>query len=335
MSVLVTGATGHIGNVLVRELLEHGEKVRVIMPPFEDDLPLKGLDVEAVPGDVTKKETLVNACRGIDTVYHLAGIISISSGRNDLIYKVNVGGTENIIEACMETGVKRLVYTSSIHALNEPPHGIVIDETCNFDPNNVIGEYGKCKARASLKVQDAVGRGLDAVLVCPTGVIGPYDFKISEMGQLILDFIRRKLRAYLDGAYDFADVRDVARGMRLAGKRGIKGETYILSGEQVTVPQLMKILEESTGVKRPTFKVPRWLARTAGQAAPIYYRLIKSKPLFTAYSVDVLASNSLVTSAKARRDLGYTTRPAHESISDAVNWFGQYFKQLKLITHKV
>jgi dihydroflavonol-4-reductase len=335
MSVLVTGATGHIGNVLVRELLGNGDKVRVLMLPAEDDMPLRGLSVDKVTGDVCQTDTLIKAFDGIETVYHLAGIISIAPGRDDLVRRVNVGGTENVIEACMQTGVKRLVYASSIHALNEPPHGTVIDETCGFDSEGVIGEYGKCKALASLEVEKAVGKGLDAVLVCPTGVIGPYDFRISEMGQLILDFIRRKLKAYLDGAYDFADVRDVARGMRLAGNNGRTGETYILSGEQVTLPQLMRILEDVTGVRKTSYKVPRWLARSVGELAPLYYRLIKSKPLFTTYSVDVLASNSLVTSEKPRRELGYTTRSARESIGDAVAWFLKNLHPMQPLPHRV
>jgi dihydroflavonol-4-reductase len=335
MTVLVTGATGHIGNVLVRQLVEKGEKVRVLIPPFEDDLPLQGLDVEKVSGDVCRLDSLLEAFKGIDTVYHLAGIISITSGRGELLQKVNVGGTSNVAEACLKSGVNRLVYTSSIHALNEPPHGIVIDESCRFDPDNVLGAYAKCKALASLEVQSAIRRGLNAVIVCPTGVIGPYDFRISEMGQLILDFIRRKLKAYMDGAYDFADVRDVARGIRLAGMKGRPGEIYILSGEQVTVPQLMKILEEITGVKAPSFKVPSWLARSASMITPLYYGLVKGRQLFTTYSVDVLASNSLVTSEKARVELGYATRSARESIADAVSWFISNFKQMQLAPQRI
>jgi dihydroflavonol-4-reductase len=333
MTVLVTGATGHIGNVLVRQLIEKGQNVRVIIPPFEDDLPLHGLDVERVPGDVCRSDSLLQAFKGVDTVYHLAGMISISSGRDKLLHRVNVEGTMNVVNSCIQGGVNRLVYTSSVHALNEPPQGIAIDEKCPFDPDTVLGTYAKCKARASLEVEKAARRGLDAVIVCPTGVIGPYDFRISEMGQLILDFIRRRLKAYMDGAYDFADVRDVARGIRLAGKKGRRGETYILSGEQVTVPQLMKLLEEISGVKAPSFKVPALLARTAGMVAPLYYRLVKSKPLFTTYSVDVLASNSLVTSEKARVELGYTSRPTRESIADAVNWFVRNLKPMQVRAH--
>lgn len=321
MDILVTGATGHIGNVLVRELIQDNEKVKVLMLPAEDDLPLRGLNVEVVRGDICDVGSLLSAFKGVDTVYHLAGMISISSGKDGILHRINVQGTQNVIESCAANNVRRLVYTSSIHALNEPPHGTVIDESCPPDPKNVLGDYAKCKAMATIEVRKAAQEGMDAVIVCPTGVIGPYDFRISEMGQLILDFMRRKLNAYLDGAYDFADVRDVARGMRLAGKHGRKGETYILSGEQVSVKDLMKMLQEITGVKAPSYKVPSWLARTAGAVAPFYYRLVRGKPLFTSYSVDVLSSNSLVTSQKARSELGYSSRPVRESIADAVQWF--------------
>ncbi len=321
MSVLVTGATGHIGNVLVRELLSRGEEVRALILPGEDDLPIRGLNVEKVRGDICSLDSLIPAFKGIDAVYHLAGIIAITPGKQALLDRVNVAGTRNVIEACFISGTRRLVYTSSIHAIQEPPHGTVIDEKCPVNPDNVLGEYARSKAQATLEVKRAVQCGLDAVIVHPTGVVGPFDYRISEMGQLILDFIRGKLKAYLDGAYDFADVRDVARGMIQACREGRRGESYILSGQQISIKDLMSVLEETTGKKAPTFKVPAWIARTAGKLAPLYYRIIRSKPLFTDYSVDVLCSNSLVTSSKARTELGYTSRAVRESIADAVAWF--------------
>ena len=324
MNVLVTGATGHIGNVLVRELLAEGETVRVLVLPSEDDLPIRGLNVEKVTGDICNLDSLVPAFTGMDIVYHLAGIIAITPGKQALLDRVNVEGTRNVIKACLAAG-PRLVYTSSIHAIQEPPHGTIIDEACPVDSVNVLGEYARSKALATLAVQKAVEQGLDAVIVHPTGVIGPFDFRISEMGQLILDFVRGRLKAYLDGAYDFADVRDVARGMIQAGKKGRSGERYILSGQQISIKDLMRVLEESTGKKAPTFKIPAWLARTVGKLAPIYYRIIRSKPLFTDYSVDVLCSNSLVTSQKAHLELGYTPRAVRESIADAVDWFRHNF----------
>lgn len=324
--IVVTGATGHIGNVLVRELVSRGERVRAVIPPFEDASCLDGLKVEMVEGDVRQIDSLIQAFKGSDVVYHLAGVISILSGKSELLYQVNVEGTRNVVEACLRVSGRRLVYTSSIHAVKEPPHGIVIDETFPFDPDNVLGDYAKSKAQATLEVLRGVKQGLNAVIVCPTGVIGPYDYKISEMGQLIMDFIQRKLKAYVDGAYDFADVRDVATGLILACEKGRTGESYILSGEQITVRDLLLMLQEITGVKAPSLKIPAWLARTVGKIAPLYYRLTNTKPLFTTYSIDVLASNSQISSAKARRELGYSTRPVKESVTDAVAWFRENSK---------
>lgn len=324
--IVVTGATGHIGNVLVRKLVSRSKRVRAVIPPFEDASCLDGLKVEIVEGDIRQIDSLIQAFKGSDVVYHLAGIISILSGKSELLYQVNVEGTRNVVEACLKTKVRRLVYTSSIHAVKEPPHGIVIDETFPFDPDNVLGDYAKSKAQATLEVLRGVEQGLDAAIVCPTGVIGPYDYKISEMGQLIMDFIQRKLKAYVDGAYDFADVRDVATGLILACEKGKTGESYILSGEQITVRDLLLMLQEITEVKAPSFKIPAWLARTVGKIAPLYYHLTNTKPLFTTYSIDVLASNSQISSAKARRELGYSTRPVKESVTDAVAWFRENSK---------
>ena len=319
--VVVTGATGHIGNVLVRELLSRGEKVQVVVLPSDDITPLNGLEVKIVEGDVRNLDSLKQAFKVSDVVYHLAGVVSISSGKGELLHQINVVGTRNVVEACLKTHVRRLIFTSSVHALMEPPHGIVIDETLPYEPEKVLGDYAKSKASASLEVLKGVERGLDAVIVCPTGVIGPYDYRVSETGQLIINIITRRLKGYVDGAYDFVDVRDAVTGLTLACEKGRTGESYILSGEQITVRELLLIIGELTGVKPPSFKVPAWLARTAGKIAPLYYRLIKARPLLTAYSVEVLTSNSVISSEKARRELGYSSRPIKESIADAIRWF--------------
>jgi len=319
--VVVTGATGHIGNVLVHELLSRGEKVRVVIPPFEDTAPLDGLKVEMVEGDVRQIDSLLQAFKGGDVVYHLAGIISILPGKIKLLEQVNVMGTRNVIEACLKTGVRRLVYTSSIHAIAEPPHGTTIDETLPFDPDRAIGEYDRSKAQATLEVLQRVKQGLDAIIVCPTGVIGPYDFKPSEMGQLFIDFVKKKLKTYIDGAYDFVDVRDVAIGHILACEKGRPGESYLLSGERITTADLMLMLEEITGVRASRFKLPIWLAKVIVTFTPLYYTLTKTKPRFTKYSIRTLTSNSMISCEKARRELGYSPRSTRESIMDAICWF--------------
>jgi dihydroflavonol-4-reductase len=320
--VIVTGATGHIGNVLVRELLARGVDVRALVLPDDDKRPLAGLDVETIHGDVTDPVSLKSAFAGAELVFHLAGIVTIMPGMASVLERVNVGGMRNVIAACRTSGVRRLVYTSSIHAIAEPPHGTVIDESQPFDPDRVLGDYARSKARATLLLLDEVRKGgLDAIICCPTGVIGPWDYGISNIGQLILDFASGHLKSYVSGAYDFVDVRDVARGLILAADKGQPGCHYIFSGAQVQVPELMEELARDIGYPAPSYQIPTVIARTAGILASVYYRLLRRKPVFTAYSIDVLRSNSLVSSARAREELGFTSRPWQESIRDHVEWF--------------
>jgi dihydroflavonol-4-reductase len=325
--ITVTGATGHIGNVLVRQLLDKGENIRVLVLPDEDLTPIKFLNVEIVKGNICDTDSLIRAFNGADMVYHLAGMITILPGKKENLYRVNVAGTKNVVEACLKTGARRLVYTSSIHAVKELPHGSIIDESQPFDAVSVLGDYAKSKALASMEVLRGIEQGLDAVIVCPTGVIGPHDYRVSEMGKLFLDFLNKKLIARVDGAYDFVDVRDVASGLILAGEKGRTGETYILSGERITIGNLMSLLEKLSGIKAPLIKIPSRLARVMGIVATPFYRITKTRPLFTAYSIDVLNSNSLINSAKARRVLGFSTRPLIESVSDAISWFAQESRQ--------
>ena len=163
--------------------------------------------------------------------------------------------------------------------------------------------------------------GLDAVICCPTGVIGPWDYGISSIGQLILDFASGHLKSYVSGAYDFVDVRDVAHGLILAAEKGQTGRHYIFSGAQVQVPELMEELAQNIGYPAHTYRIPIMIARAAGVLASAYYRLLRRRPVFTAYSIDVLRSNSQVSSARAREELGFTARSWRESIRDQVEWF--------------
>lgn len=319
--IVVTGATGHLGNVLVRKLLENEKKIRVFTLPNEDLKPLEGLNVEIVEGDVRDINSLINAFTGAEIVYHLAGIVSILPDIDGLLYQVNVLGTRNVVNACLKTDVKRLIYTSSIHALKEPPHGTQIDETCPFEPEYSRGGYDQSKAQASIEVLKGVDKGLDAVLICPSGIIGPYDYKISQMGRLFVDFMKGNQKTYIDGAYDFVDVRDVAEGLILASKYGKSGESYILSGEQITVHELMSYLEKITGMGAPKVKMPLWLVKEVSKVAPMYYKLTKNKPLFTSYSIEVLNSNCNISSAKAQKELNFSSRTLKESIRDSVEWF--------------
>lgn len=321
--ILVTGAAGHLGNVLVRELVERGETVRALLLPGEDRTPLGDLPIEQIEADILDYPALSNAFRGINTVYHLAGIISILPGQNPVLRMVNVLGTRNVIHASLEHGVRRMVYTSSIHALRRLSHGVVIDEKVPFDPEAAISSYDQSKAQASLEVLKAVPLGLNAVIACPTGIIGPYDFRLSEMGKIILDCLEQKPQLYVDGAYDFVDVRDVAQGLILANQQGKRGETYILSGEQLTVRRLLDSIKQITGKGFVRIRLPFRLAQLVAKVTPLYYRLTRTKPRFTPYSLETLAGNSVISFEKARRELGYSPRPLSVTIADTIRWFIQ------------
>jgi dihydroflavonol-4-reductase len=319
--ILVTGATGHIGNVLIRLLKTRGEKVRALVMPGEDLRCLDGVDVEIVEGDITQPNTLIRAMKGVQNVYHLAGMISIMPGENNVLRSVNVQGTVNVIQACIRAGIQRLVYTSSIHAIARVPQGVTIDETVPFDPDNSCGEYDRSKAEASLAVLNATQQGLDAVIVCPTGVIGPYDYRRSELGQLILDCVEEKPQLYVDGAYDFVDVRDVANGMILANENGRKGETYILSGERITVDNLLTAIQKTAHLRFIKLRIPMPIARLMATFTPTYYRLTHTKPRFTSYSLETLESNSVISHAKAQKELGYRPRSLKVTLADTAYWF--------------
>ena len=327
--ILVTGATGHIGNVLVRRLVELGEKVRVLILPGENRTPLVGLNVEMMEGDVLDTTSLFKAFQGIRGVFHLAGIISIMPGENPTVRKVNVEGTRNIMRVAKQMRVQRLIYTSSIHAIRRIGHG-VIDEQLPFDPDNPYGEYDRSKAEATLEVQQAARAGLDAVIVCPTGVIGPYDFRGSMMGSVIHDAACAKPTLYVDGAYNFVDVRDVVNGMIAAYQKGRRGESYILSGHKISVRYLLETIREVTGGHFFQMKIPFNLAEVAARVTPWYYRKSKTTPRFTPYSLEVLQSNCNISHEKATRELDYHPRNLYESIADTVRWF---FDNHHLLTH--
>jgi dihydroflavonol-4-reductase len=317
---LVTGGTGHIGNVLIRKLVGRGERVRALIPPGESRAPLAGLPIEAFEGDILNLDTLFKSMQGIKGIFHLAGIISIMPGEDPFMRKVNVEGTRNILKAAARRGIRKLVYTSSIHAIQRVERG-VIDETIPYDADNPYGAYDSSKAKATLEVLDAGRTGLEAVVVCPTGVIGPYDFRGSMMGAILRDAAEAKPVFFVEGAYDFVDVRDVADGLISAARQGNGGESYILSGESISVGELLDTIQEITGRYFLRLRIPFDLARFAALFTPLYYRLVHATPRFTPYSLEVLRSNSNISHAKATRHLDYRPRALRESIRDAVTWF--------------
>jgi dihydroflavonol-4-reductase len=329
--VAVTGATGHLGNVLVRELVSRNEAVRVVIPPGEDATSLEGLKIEKVEGSVLDINSLVGAFKGAEVVYHLAGILFTSPRRTRSLYEVNVAGTRNVVEACSRCGTRRLIYTSSIQAMVEPPKGTVFDERSPFDPDRVVGHYAKSKAEASLEVLSAVKKGLDAVILCPTGAIGPYDFKPSKMGKWFLDVAKDKIdgRIYtVGGIYDYVDVRDIAMAQIAAHQRGRSGEAYILSGERICQRDQTFMMQEVAGVHGRCYGIPVWQLWLMAGIGYVYNWIRDTTPGLTLDEARIVTSNSDICHDKASKELGFQPRPMRETVADTIEWFRQNGKLL-------
>lgn len=319
--IVITGATGLVGTVLVKALVDSGKNVRIIIRPTSNMTPFKNMNIDIVTGDVRHKSSLNEAFRGANIVYHLAGIVSITPGKTEMLEEVNVQGTKNVIAACIENDVNRLVYMSSIHALAELPHGQLIDESAPIHPDKVVGHYAKSKAKATLSIFAAKERGLDVVVVYPSGIIGPYSHSVSNMAQMIIDYVKGKIPVLIDGTYDFVDVRDVVAGTITAGEKGRSGEGYILSGYQITLKQLFHILSHLTDRKMPKIRLPycllkmfiplaTWLAKKRGQV-----------PTLTSYALYTISSNSLFSHEKATLELNYMPRHIARTIEDTFTWY--------------
>ena len=320
MKCVVTGATGHIGNVLVRKLVEKGYEVTAFVRNTEKAEYLKNLDIKFAYGDVRNIESLERAFDGAEIVFHLAGIIDIGNGNKKTMYEVNVEGSKNVVKACKKMNVRRLVYTSSVHAIKEKKKGEIITETKEFSKDWVKGTYAKTKAEATQYMLSQIGDKLEIIVTQPSGVIGPYEYIISNLGQLIIDCAHKKMGAYLDGGYNFVDVRDVADGLISALEKGKPGECYILAGHYVTIKELMKYVQDITWVPAPKFKIARWFAYATGALSEIYYKIVKQKPLFTSYSVYTTGTNANFSIEKAKKELGYFPRDFEKTMVDTIYW---------------
>lgn len=322
---LVTGATGHLGNTIIRMLLEQKQRVRALVLPSDNTKAIEGLPVEVFAGNVCDKrsmESFFSVPSPSDIiVIHTAGIVSISSRINPLIYQVNVQGTKNVTDLCIERHVRRLIYISSVHVIPENKHGETVSETNHFAPEDVIGAYAKTKAEATQYVLDQVrDHDLDAVILQPSGIVGPQDYGNAHMTQMVKDYVSGKLTASVRGGYDFVDVRDVAQGVLSAVEHGHKGQCYILSNRYVTVKQLLDMLHQISGQRKIRTVLPLWFAKMTAPLAEVYYRLRKMPPLFTAYSLYTLVSNSKMSHTLADKELKYTTRDIYRTLSDTVDW---------------
>jgi dihydroflavonol-4-reductase len=323
---IVTGANGHFANTLVRELKSQHKSVLGFVLPKDPSFALKDLDIPIFEGNVTDIETIRGCIASTHInpkeicVVHAAGIVSIDFKEKELIDTVNVQGTRNVATVCKEMHIGRFVYVSSVHAIKELTLRQTISEVEDFDPDWVEGLYAKSKAQATREVLKMIAEGLPGNIVFPSGMIGPNDYGCSHMTQMVLDYGAGRLKAYVDGGYDFADVRDVAAALIKVVEERKPGEHYILSGNYISVHEIVNVLGEVFPNYKCTLKMPLAFARFSAPFAEIYYRIMKQKPLYTRYSLFTLASNSNFSHEKARKDLGYTPRKASESLKEMADW---------------
>jgi dihydroflavonol-4-reductase len=323
MRVMVTGASGHLGANLVRRLLERGDRVRVLV--HRQARSLEGLGVEAAWGDVLDSESLRAAFAGAEIVYHLAGVVSIQGDVGGLVPAVNVEGADNVARTALECGVQRMVHCSSVHAFDLGAGEGPLTEGAARVPagSRRHAAYDRSKAEGERRVRAAVSQGLDAVIVHPTGVIGPYDFEPSRMGQFFLRLARGSLPALVEGGFDFVDVRDVAEGLLAAAERGGTGESYLLGGLFCRVPELASMSAAVTGRLHTRPTLPIWVARLGVPVLRLAAAATHTEPLYTAESLAILRLGRSVDHSKAGRELGYTARPTLESVADIYRWFAE------------
>ena len=319
-SVLVTGATGHIGNNLTRFLVKNDFKTGVLVRSVENENILSELPVDLHVGDIFDNYLLSNIFQHYDVICHLAGYVSVMPGQNRRFHDVNHLGTCNVLNATIKTG-KRLIYMSSSHAIPSL-NTKLINEQVSLSLDGVRGAYGKSKYMATDAVLEAISKNLvDATVLHPTGVIGPYDIKLSNMGQIIKSYKTKGNLFYIDGTYDFVDVRDVSLATIQTILNNPPEDRYILSGHQVTVYELLGYLAEISGRRPPVIKVPKIIAKPSALLTGYCSYLVGHNTNFTSETISTLTSGAVFDSSLAGKHLNHRPRDWKVSIFDQYSWF--------------
>jgi dihydroflavonol-4-reductase len=318
MTTVVTGAFGHVGACLVRELLRRGRTVRCL--DLTPGIALEGLDVEVRTGDIRDADFLRGAIDEGDSVFHLASVISTSGDKGGLVPSVNIEGARNVAEVCLERKVKRLVHFSSIHAYDIDTLGSPVSERSKPATFNSDSAYNRSKWQGQAAVLEVVGKGLDAVVVNPCGVIGPYDYKASRMGKFFRAYAAKKNPRPGPGGFTWVDVRDVVEGALLAEAKGRAGESYILAGHYADNIDLARLVAEKTGTEAPAGPIPWWFVNTLVALGPVL-RMLGGKPPVTKEALDALRANPEVSHAKATEELGYQPRSLEDTVDGILAWY--------------
>ena len=321
MTVLVTGATGYIGSAVARELAENDTKIRCLVRETSNMKNLDGLYVEIAHGDIRHIESVRRALKGCERVYHLAAVYANWLPDPGLMYKVNEEGTRNVLTACREAGIQKIVYCSSVAALGA--HGkIPADESAQFNLNSTKDHYYISKYRAEQVALEFSRSGLPVVIVNPSNPIGPRDIAPTPTGALIINLLKGKFPGYVDGGINLIDVTDCARGIVAAMEKGRAGEKYILGNRNVSIKEYFELIVKAAGRgKSPSLRIPAPMAVFSGFGYQMLARLNGKPPVTSASWARVGSHYSWWDCTRARERLGLGQRPLEESIADAIQWF--------------
>jgi dihydroflavonol-4-reductase len=321
MKALVTGGTGFVGGHVVRALLARGSDVRCLVRDAARPGALAGLDVERVVADLRDRSAVARAARGCETIYHCAADYRLWVPDPQAMHDSNVLGTRHVFEAAADAGVRRVVYTSSVGALGHRADGGPADETTPVHFAAMIGPYKRTKFLAEREAEAAVARGLDVVIVNPSTPVGERDVKPTATGQMIVDFLAGRMRAYVATGLNLVDVRDVAAGHLLAAERGRTGERYILGCRNMTLRAIFEALAAITGATAPRLRVPHWLPLAVAAVESARVRAVGGHPRVSLDAVRLSRRPMFFDAAKAVRELDFPQSPVEAALERAVRWF--------------
>lgn len=322
--VAVTGAAGFIGSAITRALIARGATVVATTEPGGDDANLDGVEVERRTVDVRDAEGLHAAVKGCRFVFHTAALYGFWAPNPQLFYDVNVNGTRNVLQAAARAGCERMVYTSTVGTvgLDGTRRGEAADEDCFADIAHLFGLYKRSKYVAEHEVLRAAGQGAPVTLVLPTFPLGPRDRRPTPTGKLIVDFLNGRVPGFVDTALNVAHVDDLAEAHLLALERGGTGRSYIAGGQNLPMGELLGMVAAVTGLPAPTRRFPRYLPLAAAAVSSfVEGRVLGREPFVSMEAARMSTTNMIFDDSRARRELGYTSRPAVDAIADSARWF--------------
>jgi dihydroflavonol-4-reductase len=318
---LVTGATGFVGAAVARALLAEGWQVRVLVRSGSDRRNIATLAAEQVVGDLTDSASLETAVAGCEAAFHVAADYRLWAPQPQELYRSNVDGTGNLLEAARAAGVRRIVYTSSVATVGLPALGGPGTEDAPVSLADMIGHYKRSKFLAEERAREAAAQGVPVVIVNPSTPIGPGDVKPTPTGQIVLDAARGRTPAYVDTGLNIVHVDDVAAGHLLAFHRGRVGERYILGGEDMTLRDILTTVAQLVGRRPPRIRLPHAAVLPVAYVSELYARLTGRSTRVTVEGVRMARKRMFFSSDKAVRELGYHWRPPSKAFADAVRWF--------------